>query len=85
MVDKEGKEMPVKALDLAGKSSNILCSQVDAIGYMYREDNKTLINFQPSESLIAGSRSEHLKNKIVTAIEQHEDGSFTYGWDEIFK
>lgn len=84
LVDKDGKEMSERSLDLQGKVSSILCSQVDAIGYMFREDNKTIINFQPSESLISGSRCEHLKNKEITVIEQKEDGSLKVSWDEIF-
>jgi hypothetical protein len=46
-VEKEGKEMTERGLDLIGKSAAILCSQVDAIGYVYRENNKTIVNFQP--------------------------------------
>jgi hypothetical protein len=83
-VEKEGKEMEARGLDLTGKLSAILCSQVDAIGYMYREDNKTIINFQPSESLIVGSRPEHLKNQKITVIESDESGKLTIDWSKIF-
>ena len=46
LVEKDGKEMTERGLDLVGKSAAILCSQVDAIGYMYREDNQTIVNFE---------------------------------------
>jgi hypothetical protein len=83
-VEKEGKEMTERGLDLIGKSAAILCSQVDAIGYVYREDNKTIVNFQPSDSLICGSRSEHLKNKKITLIESDENNKLTIDWSGIF-
>jgi hypothetical protein len=83
-VEKEGKEMESRGLALTGKIASILCSQVDAIGYVYREDNKTLVNFAPSESLIVGSRPEHLKNKTITLIESDKDGKLTIDWTKIF-
>jgi hypothetical protein len=83
-VEKEGKEMTERGLDLIGKSAAILCSQVDAIGYVYRDENKTIVNFQPSDSLICGSRSEHLKNQKITLIESDESGKLTITWDKIF-
>lgn len=83
-VEKEGKEMESRGLDLTGKLASILCSQVDAIGYIYRDDNKTKVNFAPSESLVVGSRPEHLKNKTVTLIESDDDGNLKIDWSEIF-
>jgi hypothetical protein len=83
-VEKEGKEMTERGLDLIGKSASILCSQVDAIGYLYRDENKTVVNFTPSDSLICGSRSEHLKNKKITLIESDDSGKLTIDWSQIF-
>ena len=83
-VEKEGKEMESRGLDLTGKLASILCSQVDAIGYVYRDNNKTKVNFAPSESLIVGSRPDHLKNKTITLIESNDDGKLTIDWSEIF-
>lgn len=84
LVEKEGKEMESRGLALTGKIASILCSQVDAIGYMYREENKTLINFAPSESLIVGSRPIHLKNQIITVIESDDKGNLKIDWSKIF-
>lgn len=84
LVEKEGKEMTERGLNLIGKSAAILCSQVDAVGYVYREGNKTIVNFQPSETLTCGSRSEHLKNKQITLIESDEKGHLRVDWSEIF-
>jgi len=83
-VNKDGKEMESRGLALTGKIADILCSQVDAVGYVYREDNKTLVNFAPSESLLVGSRAEHLKNKIITLIESDDKGNLTIDWSKIF-
>ncbi len=83
-VEKEGKEMESRGLALTGKIASILCSQVDAIGYVYRDDNKTLVNFAPSESLIVGSRPDHLKNQTITLIESNKDGKLTIDWSKIF-
>ena len=83
-VEKEGKEMESRGLALTGKIASILCSQVDAIGYVYRDDNKTLVNFAPSESLIVGSRPDHLKNQTITLIESDKDGKLTIDWSKIF-
>lgn len=83
-VEKEGKEMEARGLALTGKIGSILCSQVDAIGYVYREENKTLVNFAPSESLVVGSRPDHLKNKTITLIESDDNGKLTIDWSKIF-
>lgn len=84
LLEKEGKEMNERGLDLIGKSASILSANVDAIGYMYREDNQTLVNFKPSESVTCGSRCEHLKDKKIVLIESDKDGKLTINWNEIF-
>jgi len=87
IIEKNGKEMNERGLSLMGLSATILCGQVDAVGYMYREEgkeSKTMVNFKPSESLASGSRSEHLKNKIITLLESNDEGVITDHWDQIF-
>jgi len=85
-VEKNGEEMTVRGLDLTGKSASILCSQVDAVGYMYRDDeDNTVINFASSESLQVGSRSEHLKGKKIIVAKNDQDGNLTVDWSGIFK
>lgn len=84
LIEKQGKEMTERGLDLIGKSAAILCSQVDCIGYMYRDENKTIVNFMPSESLVCGSRSKHLENKEITLIESDENGNLKVDWSQIF-
>ncbi len=84
LIEKEGKEMNERGLSLTGLSSSILCGNVDAVGYMYRDDNKTMINFKPTESLTVGSRSEHLEGEKITLIESDKDGNLTVDWSKIF-
>lgn len=84
-IEVEGKELPVRGLDLAGKLASILCAQVDAVGYMYRDGNETKINFKPSESITIGSRPKHLENQIITVITKKEDGDLEIDWTKIFK
>ena len=85
-IERDGKEMVERGLDLTGKSSLLLCSQVDAIGYVYRDkDGDTAINFKPSESITSGSRCKHLEDKDnVKVITKNEDGSLKIDWSEIF-
>lgn len=84
LLEKEGKEMNERGIDLIGKSASILSANVDAIGYMYREDNKTIVNFKPSETVTCGSRCDHLKDQKITLIESDENGKITVDWSKIF-
>lgn len=63
MLDKKGKEVASKDLDLTGKIRNIACANADAIGLIYREGDKTMISFDSSEDINAGSRCDHLKGQ----------------------
>lgn len=84
LVEKDGKEMNERSLDLTGKSSSILCSQVDAIGYLYRDENKTIINFASSDSLLCGARSPHLKGREIVVAESDENQNLQIDWSNIF-
>ncbi len=61
----KGKEVAVKDLDLTGKIKQITCANADAVGYLYREDEKTMISFDSLDDITAGSRCEHLKGKTM--------------------
>lgn len=84
MIEVKGEEINERGLDLIGKSSSILCSKVDAIGYVYRKENKTIINFRPSESLIVGGRSKHLIGQEIVVAESNEQNEITVDWSKIF-
>jgi Cdc6-like AAA superfamily ATPase len=73
MIEKKGKEVAVKDLDLTGKIRNITCANADAIGYIYREDGKTMISFDSKGDISAGSRCDHLKGQDMELL-----------WENIF-
>ncbi len=65
MLEKKGKEVAVKDLDLTGKIKQITCANADAVGYIYREEEETMISFNSMEDVTAGSRCGHLKGKTM--------------------
>ena len=65
MLEKKGKEVAVKDLDLTGKIKQITCANADAVGYLYREGEETMISFDSLDDITAGSRCEHLKGKTM--------------------
>ena len=84
LVGTAGEEMNERGLDLTGKMSAILASMVDAVGYMYREDNETIVSFIATESMVCGGRCPHLINKEVTLIKSDDDNNITVDWSKIF-
>ena len=73
MLEKKVKEVAVKDLDLTGKIKQITCAGADAIGYIFREDEKTMISFNSLDDVTAGSRCDHLKGKTMP-----------FEWNKIF-
>jgi len=65
MLEKKGKEVAVKDLDLTGKIKQITCANSDAVGYIFREGEETMISFDSLDDITAGSRCEHLKGKTM--------------------
>ena len=65
MLEKKGKEVAVKDLDLTGKIKQITCANADAVGYIYREEEETMISFNSMDDVTAGSRCTHLKGKTM--------------------
>ena len=63
MIEKKGKEVRAKDLDLTGKLRSITCANADAIGYIYRDGDTTRISFNSEGDITAGSRCEHLKGQ----------------------
>ena len=54
----------------------MLMADCDAIGYVYRDDekDKLMVSFKANEALEAGSRSPHLRGKDIE-----------FKWKEIYK
>ena len=55
-----------ESLDITGKLRNMIMSDCDAIGYVFRDDDENLqVSFKASEAVDAGSRCPHLKGQVI--------------------
>jgi hypothetical protein len=84
-INKDGKEMFEFSIDISGKLKKSISADADAIGFMYRKGNQTMVNFNGGEDLIVGARSEHLANKEFVLVEKDlKTGKFINNWNQIF-
>ena len=86
-IAKDGKDMTAKDVALTGKLKLIVSSQMDAVGFMYRdkETNTNKLSFRSSETdLVTGARPLHLRGKEFIISELVDDKIVTH-WDSIFK
>ena len=84
-INKEGKELSEMDLDLAGKLKRLVAADADALGYVYREKNKTIISFEGGEDAIVEARPKHLRGKKIVVAESGEDGNIITYMDKIYK
>jgi hypothetical protein len=83
-IEKNGKEVSAKELDLTGKIKSMVSADVDAIGLLYRgEDNKNILSFKTTDDVICGARPVHLKDQEII-ISELIDGKFITHWDKIY-
>ena len=55
-----------ESLDITGRLKNMIMSDSDAIGYIYRDEEENLmISFKSNDALEAGSRSPHLRGQVL--------------------
>lgn len=83
MLEKAGKEVSAKDIDLTGKIRNIACANADAIGYLYRSGKQTILSFVTTQDVICGARPEHLRNQEIVVLEEI-DGKLVSHWDRIY-
>lgn len=87
-IEKAGKEVMAKDLDLTGKIKQITCANADAIAYMYRDkEGRMFLNFKSSDEINCGSRCDHLKGQEILIAEQVEGetpGTIKAYWDKIY-
>ena len=83
-IKKNDEETTEMAVDLAGKTGDIICGEADAIGYVSRQDNKTLITFKGGDNTIRGSRPLHLREKTFVVAESDPDGNLKIDMSQIF-
>ena len=82
-VDDKGELVMSANIDLTGKIKSLICAQADAIGYMYRKGNKTILSFKTNEEVTCGARPEHLRNEEIVITEMIDD-VLTTTWDKVF-
>jgi hypothetical protein len=83
VVDDKGEMVMSANIDLTGKIKSLICANADAIGYMYRKGNKTILSFKTNEEVTCGARPEHLRNEEIVITEMI-DGELKTSWDKVF-
>jgi hypothetical protein len=61
LIESKGEEFNAKSLDLTGKLASLVAADSDAVGYVYRKNGELFINFESSDTVVCGSRCQHLK------------------------
>jgi len=83
-VDDKGEMVLAANIDLTGKIKSLICANADAIGYMFRKGNKTILSFKTSEEVTCGARPEHLRNEEIVVSEMNDKGELKFHWDKIY-
>ncbi len=83
-VDDKGEMVMAASIDLTGKLKSLICSQADAIGYMFRRGNETILSFVNNDEVTCGARPLHLRNAEFVICESNEDGKIKTNWDKIY-
>ena len=74
-VEKEGKEVDSKDINLTGKIKQMVAAKSDAIGYLFRDSmdsKKLMITFNTKDEIRCGSRCKHLYGQ-----------TFEFDWSKI--
>lgn len=83
-IQMNGAESTELVVDLAGKMSDIICGEADAVGFIYREGNKTIISFEGGAGHIREARPLHLRGKKFIVGESDENNNLTMDMSKIF-
>lgn len=76
--------MSEMSVDLAGKLGDIICGEADAIGYIYREKNKTFISFEGGDNTIREARPLHLRGRKIQVAESDANNEVKVDMSKIF-
>ena len=83
-IKKDGQEMSEMAVDLAGKTADIICGEADAIGLIYRDGNKTFVSFEGGDNTIKEARCPHLRGKKILVAESNDNNEVVFDASQIF-
>lgn len=81
---KNGETLTEKSINLTGKTKDSICAWADSIGLVYRDENRTMIDFRPSESLLVGSRQVHLRGAKICIATSDENNEIKVDWSTVF-
>ena len=84
MINKEGEELTEMAIDLVGRLGDIVCGEADAVGYVYRKKNQTIISFEGGDNSVREARAPHLRGQKIVIAESNENNEITTHWDKIY-
>lgn len=83
-IQMNGEESSKLTVDLAGKLGDIICGEADAVGFVYREGNKTFISFEGGAGDIREARPIHLRGKRFLVGESDENNVLNMDMAKIF-
>jgi hypothetical protein len=83
-INKDGKELSEMSIDLVGQLARLVAADADAVGFVYRKKNQTIMNFNGSGDFIVEARQPHLRGQEIIVAESDEDNVLTAHWDRIF-
>lgn len=84
LINKNGEDMTEMSLDLVGKLGDIICGEADAVGFMYRKGNQTIVNFDSGDDTTKGARAPHLREQRIVLAESDENKNLTFHWNKIY-
>ena len=84
MINKDGKELSEMSIDLSGKTARLVAADADAIGFLYRVKNQTVLNFNGGGDFIVEARQPHLRGQEIVVAQSDEDNRITTFWDRVF-
>lgn len=83
-VDDKGEMVMSANIDLTGKIKSLICANADAIGYMFRRGDQTILSFKTNEEVTCGARPEHLRNEEII-ISEMVNGELVTHWEKVYK
>jgi len=83
-IQMNGEESSKMVVDLAGKLGDIICGEADAVGYIYREGNKTIMSFEGGAGDIREARPIHLRGRSFVVGESDENNNLKMDMSKIF-
>ena len=58
--------------------------EADAVGFVYRKGNQTIVNFDSGDDTTKGARAKHLRENKIVLAESDDSHDITFHWDRIF-